>query len=101
LADSAEAGVYAVMTEGGRQVFITGHPEYDEDTLAGEYTRDVAAQGANANMPTNYFQNNDPSLSPIVTWRGSANLLYSNWLNYFVYQSTPYDIQAINNKGRA
>ena len=101
LADSEESGVYAVMTEGGRQVFITGHPEYDGNTLAEEYKRDVATQGANAPLPINYFPKNDPSMPPIVTWRGSANLLYSNWLNYFVYQNTPYDIQTINEKSEA
>ncbi len=94
LASSREAGVYAVSTRGGRQIFITGHSEYDADTLRREYERDLAA-GKPAELPCNYFPNDDPSAAPIVSWRAHANLLYSNWLNYFVYQTTPYDLRSI------
>jgi len=91
LAASEQAGVYAMMTEGGRQVFITGHSEYDAETLNLEYRRDKNA-GLPIHMPENYFPNNDDAKPPMVTWRGHANLLYQNWLNYFVYQATPYDL---------
>ena len=94
LASSPEAGVYAISTEGGRQIFITGHSEYDRDTLKNEYLRDKNA-GLPIDVPKNYFPNDDDTLGPRVTWRGHANLIYSNWLNYYVYQTTPYDISAI------
>lgn len=94
LASSDEAGIYAMSTENGRQIFITGHSEYDAQTLNNEYKRDLAA-GKEIAVPQNYFKNDDPSLEPLVTWRSHANLLYSNWLNYFVYQTTPYDINKI------
>ena len=94
LACSDKAGLYAAMTEGGKQIFITGHSEYDRDTLKNEYLRDKEA-GHNPEIPENYFPDDDDSKEPVVTWRGHANLIYSNWLNYFVYQSTPYDISAI------
>ena len=94
LASSEVAGIYAVMTDQGKQVFITGHSEYDADTLKNEYLRDVAA-GAPIDIPVNYFPGDDPTLDPPVTWRSHANLLYSNWLNYIVYQTTPYDIKEI------
>lgn len=94
LASSDEAGVYAVSTKGGRQIFITGHSEYDAETLKNEYVRDVN-EGKPIKIPKNYFPDNDPTKPPLVTWRAHANLLYSNWLNYFVYQTTPYDITAI------
>ncbi|MBQ7799193.1 MAG: homoserine O-succinyltransferase [Oscillospiraceae bacterium] len=94
LASSEKAGVYAIATEGGRQVFITGHSEYDADTLKKEYLRDKNA-GLPIAVPENYFPNDDDTLSPTVTWRSHANLLFSNWLNYFVYQATPYDITQI------
>ena len=94
LAVSEEAGLYAAATEKGKQIFITGHSEYDRDTLKNEYLRDKAA-GLNPRVPQNYFPDDDPEKDPIVTWRGHANLIYSNWLNYFVYQSTPYDISEI------
>ena len=94
LASSEETGIYAVATPGGRQIFITGHSEYDADTLKNEYNRDVAA-GLNPDVPVNYFPDDDPTRDPLVTWRAHANLLYSNWLNYFVYQTTPYDIAEI------
>ncbi len=94
LAESDEAGVYAVMTENGKQIFITGHSEYDPDTLKNEYLRDKAANKP-IEIPKNYFPNDNPDLPPIVKWRAHANLIYSNWLNYFVYQTTPYDIEQI------
>jgi homoserine O-succinyltransferase len=94
LASSDEAGVYAVMSKEGRQIFITGHSEYDPDTLKTEYLRDKNL-GLPIQVPQNYFANDDENLEPIVRWRGHANLLYSNWLNYFVYQTTPYDIMSI------
>jgi len=94
LASSEKAGVYAVMNKGGRQIFITGHSEYDPETLKGEYLRDQK-QGLATAVPENYFPGDDPTADPIVRWRGHANLLFSNWLNYFVYQTTPYDIMTI------
>lgn len=94
LASSDEAGVYAVSTKGGKQIFITGHSEYDRDTLANEYFRDLG-EGKPIEIPKNYFPDNNPKKSPVVTWRSHASLLYSNWLNYFVYQTTPYDIEKI------
>ena len=94
LSTSDEAGVFAVATDGGRQIFITGHPEYDPGTLAAEYFRDVD-KGLPIEVPKNYFPNDDATKDPIVSWRSYANLLYSNWLNYYVYQSTPYDISKI------
>lgn len=94
LASSAEAGVYAISTKRGRQIFITGHSEYDAMTLDAEYNRDIA-QGKGAALPKNYYPGDDPKKKPCVTWRSCANLLYSNWLNYFVYQTTPYDLKKI------
>ena len=94
LASSQEAGVYAGMTKKGRQIFVTGHSEYDPDTLAKEYYRDKN-QGLPIHVPENYFPDDDDTREPIVRWRGHANLLFSNWLNYFVYQTTPYDIAYI------
>lgn len=94
LASSEETGVYAAMTEKGRQIFITGHSEYDADTLAEEYFRDKS-EGKPIDIPKNYFPDDNPENPPLVTWRAHANLLYSNWLNYFVYQTTPYDINEI------
>ena len=79
------------MTQNGKQIFITGHSEYDCDTLAKEYFRDKA-KGMDIAVPKNYFPNDDDTQKPVVTWRAHANLLYSNWLNYFVYQTTPYDL---------
>ncbi len=95
LASSEVAGVYAVATDRGRQIFLTGHAEYDAGTLREEYERDVNA-GLPIDIPCNYFPQNDPTKDPIVTWRGHAHLLFSNWLNYFVYQTTPYDLSEIN-----
>ncbi len=94
LSSSKAGGVYAVSSKNGRQIFITGHSEYDPETLKFEYDRDVS-QGKPIKIPENYYPNDDPTKPPIVTWRGHANLLYSNWLNYFVYQSTPYDIKKV------
>ena len=94
LASSEKAGVYAVMNKAGRQIFVTGHSEYDPDTLEKEYLRDKN-QGLPISVPENYYPNDDDTMDPIVRWRGHANLLFSNWLNYFVYQSTPYDIMNI------
>jgi homoserine O-succinyltransferase len=94
LASSKETGVYAVTTKNGRQIFITGHSEYDADTLKNEYLRDLS-QGKPIKMPVNYFPNDDETQPPMVSWRGHAHLLFSNWLNYFVYQSTPYNINEV------
>lgn len=94
LAESKEAGVYIVTTKGGRRIFVTGHSEYDATTLRDEYFRDLD-KGLNPKIPCNYFPKNDPSKRPIVRWRSHAYLLFSNWLNYFVYQITPYDIKTI------
>ena len=92
LASSEEAGVFALSTRNGRQIFITGHPEYDADTLNREYVRDLTA-GKPIEIPKNYFPNDNPKKTPPATWRSSANLLYSNWLNYFVYQTTPFNLE--------
>jgi len=96
LASSEEAGVYAVTNKGGRHIFVTGHSEYDPETLKTEYLRDKN-QGLPIHVPENYFPDDDDTQEPIVRWRGHANLLFSNWLNYFVYQTTPYDIMTIGN----
>lgn len=94
LASSEKAGVYALMSREGRQIFVTGHSEYDPETLRTEYLRDKNL-GLPIRMPENYFPHNDDTQAPIVRWRGHGNLLFSNWLNYFVYQTTPYDIMTI------
>ena len=94
LAESEEAGVYIITDKNERRFFITGHSEYDSDTLQKEYLRDVE-RGLDIKVPKNYFPDDDPTKEPIVKWRSHANLLYSNWLNYFVYQTTPYDIKEI------
>ncbi len=94
LASSEEAGIYAMATAEGKQIFITGHSEYDANTLANEYFRDLN-EGKPIEVPKNYFPDDNPENEPVVTWRSHANLLYSNWLNYFVYQTTPYDIKEI------
>jgi homoserine O-succinyltransferase len=98
LASSEKAGVYAISNHGGSQVFITGHSEYDADTLKKEYLRDKNA-GLPIKVPENYFPDDDDTKEPLVTWRSHANLLYSNWLNYFVYQTTPYDLSTMKSKG--
>ena len=97
LAVSDEAGPAVICNKTGRQVFITGHAEYDRETLANEYYRDVS-RGLNPNVPCNYFPNDDASLTPPMVWRSNATLLYTNWLNYFVYQATPYDLKELLQK---
>ena len=94
LAESPQAGVYIVMSKDGRQIFVTGHPEYDPDTLKGEYDRDIA-KGMDMDIPNNYYQNDDPANVPLVLWRAHANLLYGNWINYCVYQETPFDLNQL------
>lgn len=94
IADSEEAGVSIVMARGGREFFITGHIEYAPYTLDKEYRRDVGVRD-DVDLPKNYYRDDDPDKGPIVTWRAHANLLYSNWINYYVYQETPYDITKI------
>jgi len=95
LSESEESGVYIVATKCGRQVFVTGHSEYDPLSLKKEYERDLA-KGLTINIPKNYFPDDDPEREPIVKWRSHASLLFSNWLNYYVYQETPYDLNEIN-----
>ena len=94
LSESEEAGVYLVMGRGGRDIFVTGHSEYSPDTLDNEYKRDLA-KGLPIDKPKNYYRNDDPQLPPLVRWRAHANLLFTNWLNYYVYQQTPYNIDVI------
>ncbi len=94
LASAEKGGIYALATKLGRQIYITGHSEYDADTLKLEYQRDKQA-GRNTAIPENYFPDDDDTKEPSVTWRSHANLLFSNWLNYYVYQTTPYDISTI------
>ena len=99
LASSEKAGVHIVSSIGGRQFFIMGHAEYDPLTLDAEYRRDAAA-GLGTLPPENYYPDNDPDKEPIITWRAHGSLLFINWLNYFVYQSTPYDLKDINSEGK-
>lgn len=94
VAESAEAGVYMVMARGGREIYVTGHSEYSPNTLDVEYRRDMA-KGLPISMPRNYYRDDDPDKGPVVRWRAHANLLFSNWLNYYVYQETPFDITQI------
>ena len=94
VAESEESGIYMVMARGGREFYITGHSEYSPYTLDFEYRRDIA-KGLDVQVPKNYYQDDDPSKKPVVRWRSHANLLFTNWLNYFVYQETPYDIRDI------
>lgn len=98
LADSPEAGLYLVATQDQRQVFVFGHSEYEALSLKAEYDRDVA-KGMNINVPVNYFPHDDPTQVPIVKWRSHGSLLFSNWLNYHVYQETPYDLTALPVRG--
>lgn len=95
LAESDEAGPFLMSTENGRQIFVTGHPEYDKYTLDAEYKRDVG-KGLPIAVPKNYYPNDDPEQLPLFRWRAHAHLLYENWLNYYVYQNTPYDLGAIS-----
>jgi homoserine O-succinyltransferase len=95
LAESDEAGVFLVASRDGRTMYVSGHAEYDADTLDREYKRDLS-RGLKIEVPKNYYPDNDPARPPRVTWRAHANLLFVNWLNYFVYQETPYDIEKIN-----
>ena len=92
ISESADSGVHMVMARGGREFFVTGHSEYSPYTLDGEYRRDLA-KGLPIDMPKNYYRNDDPEQGPLVRWRSTANLLFSNWLNYYVYQVTPYDLE--------
>lgn len=94
LAESEEAGIYLLKTKGGRQIYVTGHSEYDPLTLKGEYDRDVASN-LPIKVPKNYFPSDDPAREPLVRWRSHANLLFANWLNYFVYQETPFDLNEL------
>jgi homoserine O-succinyltransferase len=94
LSTSEEAGVYISASLDGREVYVTGHPEYDRLTLKAEYDRDVA-KGLPIKVPANYFPGGDPRLPPLMTWRSHAHLLYANWLNYYVYQATPYDLERL------
>lgn len=94
ISESDEAGIYIVMAKEGKQIFVTGHSEYDPTTLKEEYERDLK-KGLSINVPKNYFPDNDTSLQPKVRWKSHANLLFSNWLNYYVYQMTPYRLEEI------
>ena len=95
LADSLEAGIYIVMSKDGKQIFVMGHPEYDRYTLDQEYKRDLE-KGINPDIPINYYPDDDCNRKPMLSWRSHANNLYSNWLNYYVYQITPYDLEEID-----
>lgn len=95
ISESEEAGIYIVSARKGRQIFVTGHAEYDPLTLKDEYVRDLA-KGMNPSIPKNYFPGDNPANEPIVSWRSHAHLLFSNWLNYYVYQMTPYNLNDIN-----
>ncbi|MCU7555044.1 homoserine O-succinyltransferase [Alteromonas sp. ASW11-19] len=99
VAASAEAGAYVIASEDKRRVFVTGHPEYDALTLHDEYQRDTAA-GQQPAVPVNYYPNDDPSLPPLVRWRSHGSLLVTNWLNYYVYQTTPYDLEQLASKAQ-
>ena len=94
ISESEDSGVHIVMARGGRQFFVTGHSEYSPYTLDTEYRRDLG-KGLPIEMPRNYYRNDDPDQGPLVRWRSAANLLFSNWMNYYVYQETPYDINEI------
>ncbi len=94
MSESDEAGIYIVTNKSRKQIFVMGHSEYDINTLADEYFRDVE-KGLKIDVPKNYFPENNPKKKPLNTWRAHGNLLYSNWLNYYVYQETPYDINKI------
>ena len=91
LAESDEAGLFLAMADEGRKIFVMGHPEYDRVTLDSEYKRDLS-KGLPIEIPKNYYENDDPAVKPNLMWRSHANNLYTNWLNYYVYQVTPYDL---------
>lgn len=95
IAESEQSGVSMVMARNGREIFVTGHSEYSPNTLDTEYRRDLS-KGLPIEMPVNYYRNDDPDQGPLVTWRGHGNLLFTNWLNYYVYQETPYNIEDIH-----
>lgn len=97
LAESEQAGVFLAIAENGKKIFVNGHPEYDRYTLRNEYFRDLN-KGLPIQIPYNYFPNDDPEQRPLLQWRGHSNSLYSNWLNYYVYQATPYDLEKIAEK---
>lgn len=97
LADSEKAGICIAMANNGRQIFVFGHPEYDRMTLDTEYKRDLS-KGLDIKIPENYYPNNNPDEKPLLLWRAHCNTMYSNWLNYYVYQVTPYDMDSIGNK---
>jgi homoserine O-succinyltransferase len=99
LCESPDSGVYAIAAREGRQIFITGHSEYDPLTMKAEFDRDKAL-GLPINVPDNYYPDDDPAVAPIVRWRSSAHLLFSNWLNYYVYQETPFDLAELKKRGR-
>ena len=94
IAESEQSGVSIVMARGGREFFVTGHMEYAPDTLDKEYRRDIGKRD-DVEMPVNYYPNDDPTQPPFVRWRAHANLFFNNWINYYVYQETPYDINQI------
>ncbi len=94
MAESPEAGIFLCMSDDGKKIFVMGHPEYDRITLDKEYKRDVA-KGINPEIPKNYYPDNNPDNEPLLSWRGHANTLYTNWVNYYVYQTTPYEIESI------
>ena len=98
LSESHEAGVYIVLSADRRHIFVTGHSEYDPLTLRSEYVRDLQ-KGLPIALPRNYFPEDDPARPPLVRWRGHASLLFSNWLNYYVYQQTPYDLTRLPDSG--
>lgn len=99
LSESEKAGVYIVSSRGGREFYVTGHSEYSPLTLHNEYMRDLDKGMDSVELPDNYYRNNDPSLPPLVSWRAHANMLYINWLNYFVYQATPFNLEEIGKLG--
>ena len=99
LSQSEEAGVYIVASRGGREFYVTGHSEYSPLTLHNEYTRDMQKGLDSVELPKNYYKDNDPQKQPVVLWRSHANLLFINWLNYFVYQATPFDLKKIKELG--
>lgn len=98
MSTSPQAGIFIVKSKDNKRFFMTGHPEYDVDTLANEYWRDVN-KGLPIQIPENYFPNDDPNQEPLVTWRSTGQIIYNNWLNYYVYQTTPYDLNELNRTG--